>query len=92
MRQGLYLVGEQLVLRHGLGSSVVALNRVREFTLRPEPGKAGKRLLWVELLDGTQVPTGVGVSRNLFSPVVRMPFEKLVALVEQLDTHRRQAS
>lgn len=92
LRQGVYLVGDQLVLRLGLGSSVIALNRVREFTLRPEPGKAGKRLLWVELLDGTQVPTSVGVSRNLFSPVVRMPFEKLVALVEQLDTHRRQAN
>ncbi len=91
LRQGIYLVGDQLVLRFGLGRTVVALSRVREFTIRPLPGRAGKRLLHLELLDGTQVATSVGVSRNLFSPVVRLPFEKLVALVEQLDTHRRQS-
>ncbi|WP_144120988.1 hypothetical protein [Catellatospora sichuanensis] len=91
LRQGVYLVGDQLILRFGLGRTVVALSRVREFTIRPRPGRAGKRLLHLELLDGTQVPTSVGVSRNLFSPVVRLPFEKLVALVEQLDVHRRQS-
>ncbi|RKE12671.1 hypothetical protein C8E86_7613 [Catellatospora citrea] len=90
LRQGIYLVGDQLILRFGLGRTVVALSRVREFTIRPLPGRVGTRLLHLELLDGTQVATSVGVSRNLFSPVVRLPFEKLVALVEQLDTHRRQ--
>ncbi|MEV0461273.1 hypothetical protein [Catellatospora methionotrophica] len=89
LRQGVYLAGDQLILRFGLGRTVVGLNGVREFTIRPQP--SGKRLLFLELLDGTQVPIGVGVSRNLFSPVVRMPFEKLVALVELLDTRRRQA-
>ncbi|WP_155370743.1 hypothetical protein [Catellatospora vulcania] len=91
LRQGVYLAGDQLILRFGLGRTVIGMSQVREFTIRPQPGRAAKRLLHLELLDGTQVPTSVGVSRNLFSPVVRMPFEKLVALVEQLDEHRRQS-
>lgn len=91
LRQGVYLVGDQLVLQFALSRTVIALNQVRSFTIPPQPGRPGKRLLRIELLDGTEVPTHVGVSRNLFSPAVRLPFEKLVALVEQLDAHRRQA-
>jgi hypothetical protein len=93
LQQGIWVTGELLVLRFALTRTAVPLRDVRAFTIRHEPGRGGgRRLLQIELLDGREVRTHVGVSRNLFSPAVRMPFEKLVALVEHLDELRRRVS
>lgn len=92
VQQGVYLVGDRVVLRFPLARTAIPLRDVRAFTIRHEDGSLGdKRVLWIELNDGGEFRTHVGVSRNLFTPAVRMPFEKMVALVEHLDQHRRQA-
>jgi hypothetical protein len=93
LQQGVWVDGDLLILRFAGARTTIPLRDVRAFTIRHQPGwGGGKRMLWVELLDGGEVRTHVGVSRNLFSPAVRLPLEKMVALVERLDEHRRQVS
>ncbi|MBV1855360.1 hypothetical protein [Catellatospora tritici] len=91
-QQGIYLVGDRLLLRRPLSRTLVPLANLREAYIRPLPAKPERRLLHLELADGTVLRTHVGVTRSLFSPAIRVTFEQLVALVGTIDAHRRTAS
>ncbi|MDI1466268.1 hypothetical protein QEZ54_35355 [Catellatospora sp. KI3] len=89
-QQGIYLVGDQLLLRRPLSRTTVPLANLRAVYIRPLPARPQRRLLHLELADGTVVRTHVGVTGSLFSPAIRVTFDQLVALVGTIDGHRRR--
>lgn len=89
LHQGIYLSGDRIALQHPLRRTVIPLAQVKEFTIRPDERRPFRRL-WIELDDGTQIPTNVASGRSLLAPPIRPRFERLVALVERLDSARRE--
>jgi hypothetical protein len=90
LQQGIYLSGESLVVQHPVQRTVIPLAQVQAFTIRPHTSRPDRKVLQIELVDGRQVQSQVGVTRSLFSPPIRVTFEQMVALVETLDSHRRR--